>query len=469
MTMRRIADWLKSLLGLGALAVLTVVLVLLFRPAGEGEPVAQQQSPIGTPSPPEISSPTPTKESPFVSPLPTPTPTRWNWEPTATAMARITPTPFTLPTPTPIGGLTTPTPALGPPPPTMVPPKAFRAEDLEVADVRFVDFDARFEFVGWSPDGTHILIELADPAQSKWHWRKPGSGLFLHDLWTMKADGTERRKVADWVGCETWSPDGKYIAYSVPAKDEGIEGGIYVADVETLKSWKVADSDFTGVLDMYWLPSGELTFLKGGHIFAVQSDGTETRQLNDIYITPITTEQPVPGIYELSPDGRKIAWVPGESAKELWIANLDGSQATMVTDNCYRAAGPQGIAWSPNSRYLAFTLFGRYEPISGDLWVVNADGSDPHPIVVAEREWDELIAPTWSPDSQAIAFVRGQESSLWIVNRDGSGLRPLGESRMGFVLFPHWSPKGTQIGYSRLMWEPSGLPNAAIITLQQKP
>ena len=456
--------WLKGLLGLGALAVLTVVLVLLFRPAGEGEPVAQQQSPIGTPVPPA-------QESPFVSPLPTPT--RWNWEPTATAMARITPTPFTLPTPTPIGGLTTPTPASGPPPPTMVPPKAFRAENLEVADVRFVDFDARFEFVGWSPDGTHILVRLRDPKHWKLHQRVPGMSSLLLSLWTMKPDGTERRQVAEWAADSVaWSSDGKYIAYLVPAEDEGTEGEVYVTDVETLKSWKVTNSDFTGSPEIYWLPSGELTFVKGGHIFAVRPDGTGIRQLNDIYIRSETPEQLMSGIYWISPDGRKMAWVPGEKAGELWIANLDGSQPTLVTDKCNETAVPQGIAWSPNSAYLAFTVFGRYTPVSGDLWVVNVDGSDPHPIATAEREWEELITPTWSPDSQVLAFVRGiggMDTSLWVVNRDGTGLHPLGGERVGVVYFPYWSPTGTQIAYTRHYWEPSGAPNAAIITLQQKP
>lgn len=458
--MRRIADWLKGLLGLGALAVLTVVLVLLFRPAGEGEPVAQQQSPIGTPSPPA-------KESPFVSPLPTPT--RWNWEPTATAMARITPTPFTLPTPTPFGGPTTPTPAVGPPPPTMVPPKAFRAENLEVADVRFVDFDARFEFVGWSPDGTHILVRLRDPKHWKLHQRVPGMSSLLLSLLTMKPDGTERRQVAEWAADSVaWSPDGKYIAYSVPTKEEGTEGEVYVADVETLKSWKVADSDFTGSPEIYWLPGGELTFVKGGHIFAVQPDGTGIHQLNDIYIAPETPKQLMPGLYNISPDGQRIAWTPG-GKRELWISDLAGLHAKLITDKCY---APTRTAWSPDGKYLAFSADGRYEPVSSDLWIVDADGSDPHPIATAEREWEELITPTWSPDSQALAFVRGiggMDSSLWVVNRDGSGLRPLGSERVGVVYFPYWSPTGTQIAYTRHYWEPSGAPNAAIITLKQKP
>ena len=63
--------------------------------------------------------------------------------------------------------------------------------------------------------------------------------MFLHDLWTMKADGTERRKVADWVGCETWSPDGKYIAFSYGPKAQEMVGG-------AAPGWNICVADMSG-------------------------------------------------------------------------------------------------------------------------------------------------------------------------------------------------------------------------------
>ena len=59
--------------------------------------------------------------------------------------------------------------------------------------------------------------------------------------------------------------------------------------------------------------------------------------------------------------------------------------------------------------------------------------------------------------------------SLWVVNRDGTALRRLGGKELGVVSTPWWSPTGTQVAYDRQRWEPSGLPNAAIITLKQEP
>ena len=457
--MKKLGSILKTAISLLVLVALALGAVWLLGVAHQGAPTAELSSPLATPT-----SPGKVTTSP-----PTATPTRENWAATATVWARITPSPFPIPPATPIGGLTPPTPAVGPPPPTMAPPKAFRAEYLEVADVRFVDFYAHFEFVGWSPDGTHILVEPHDPEHWKLHQRVPGMNSLLLGLWTMKADGTERRQVAEWAtDSVTWSPDEKYIAYSVPAKEEGTEGEVYVADVETLKSWKVADSDFTPSLDIYWLPNGELTFLKDGHIFAVQADGKSIRQLNDIYIAPNTPKQLAPGLYKISPDGQRIAWTPG-GKRELWISDLAGLHAKLITDKCY---APTRTTWSPDGKYLAFSADGRYGPVSSDLWVADADGSHPHPVATAEREWDFLAQPAWSPDGQVIAFARGAGSmdlSLWVVNRDGTALRRLGGKELGVVSTPWWSPTGTQVAYDRQRWEPSGLPNAAIITLKQEP
>jgi hypothetical protein len=43
----------------------------------------------------------------------------------------------------------------------------------------------------------------------------------------------------------------------------------------------------------------------------------------------------------------------------------------------------------------------------------------------------------WSPDSQAIVFMRvttsGESAGLWIVKRDGTGLRELAVDAVGLV------------------------------------
>jgi TolB protein len=82
------------------------------------------------------------------------------------------------------------------------------------AEQRLTDdgFEARYP--AWSPDGQWI-------AWGSWHGKSP-------ELWVMKADGTEPRKVAKGYWPE-WAPDSRRIVYTVP--DPG-SGGYHVFTVD---------------------------------------------------------------------------------------------------------------------------------------------------------------------------------------------------------------------------------------------
>jgi hypothetical protein len=59
-----------------------------------------------------------------------------------------------------------------------------------------------------------------------------------------------------------------------------------------------------------------------------------------------------------------------------------------------------------------------------NLWIANADGSDPTPLTT-ESSIDDR--PTFSPDGQQLAFVsdRGGEQGIWIINAAGGAPRLL--------------------------------------------
>jgi Tol biopolymer transport system component len=79
----------------------------------------------------------------------------------------------------------------------------------------------------WSPTGTHIV-----------YFNTPGSpGVFSAEVWVMKADGSERRRlylsdccIGSWAR-PIWSPDGRYIAFGVflsSGDQSGERNGIFV-------------------------------------------------------------------------------------------------------------------------------------------------------------------------------------------------------------------------------------------------
>ncbi len=123
------------------------------------------------------------------------------------------------------------------------------------------------------------------------------------------------------------------------------------------------------------------------------------------------------------------------------------------------ASSGRGTSPSPQRHIAPATgLTGRivYSSVEGDLWIVEADGSNRRQLTDSGAGVD--YSPTWSPDGKRIAFrtTRGESppgvdpSNIFIINVDRSGERQLtparGEAAGG--LFPAWSPDGRSIAYS---------------------
>jgi dipeptidyl aminopeptidase/acylaminoacyl peptidase len=107
----------------------------------------------------------------------------------------------------------------------------------------------------------------------------------------------------------------------------------------------------------------------------------------------------------LSPDGMWVAWArttAATSSKAAHIASTSaGSRAKPVNIGTTSERYDTGFAWSPDSKTLAF-FSAAVEANQAQLWVVNADGSNP-------REYTDLKGhlahPRWSHNGKQIAFL----------------------------------------------------------------
>jgi Tol biopolymer transport system component len=129
---------------------------------------------------------------------------------------------------------------------------------------------------------------------------------------------------------------------------------------------------------------------------------------------------------------------------DVWSINADGTGLTRLTGSPW----PEFDAtWSPDGARIAF----RSER-NGDseIWLMNADGSDPHRLARG-------ISPAWSPDGSKIAYAspgdqpcppgRGPRcSGLSIMTTDGSGQHRLPQTDGGE--YPSWSPDGKRIAFN---------------------
>ena len=212
-------------------------------------------------------------------------------------------------------------------------------------------------------------------------------------------------------------------------------------------------------------PGGELVFFgarpEGSNrdqIFVANVDGTSVRQLTD-----------APGGVTAggwSPDGTTIAtliWGPAgpdpRGDVDLVLVDVATGETTLL------ASGPDHDFLEPHFNADGqHVLFSRYtKPMGSDLFGVPVDGGEVG-LVFAER-WDAIF----SPDGRTILYevsvliqttnfassgFSGQE--LWLADADGSHPRPLVWEE-AFNDIPSWSPDGTRIVYTRSRyWDEDG-------------
>jgi hypothetical protein len=172
----------------------------------------------------------------------------------------------------------------------------------------------------------------------------------------------------------------------------------------------------------------------------------------------------------LSADGKKaVAEMPtpvGDAYTwNIHLANSDGTGVTQLTNNTTTDVFSTWPQFSPSGTKIIYLQTDRTAGTWGQIWVMNADGSDPH-AVFGTRDtaaWNPAFSPDESKIIAEVAQWVGEEwyDGIAVMNADGTGVVQLtGEYNPacvdGWDEMPTFTNDGQLISFSKLCWPQDG-------------
>lgn len=163
---------------------------------------------------------------------------------------------------------------------------------------------------------------------------------------------------------------------------------------------------------------------------------------------------------DFSPDGKRIAVI---TPKGLGVVDSDGTHARIVLNAKQLTrrgkAFCDAAAWSPNGKWIAYTLSKEYASAKRSLYIVHPDGSGRK----ALPSGPNAASPDWSPDGKRIAFSRylptaGANPVLVTIRPNGRDREPVdGTGPSGLGAFDAiYAPSGKRILFDSFAPSDSG-------------
>jgi Tol biopolymer transport system component len=267
----------------------------------------------------------------------------------------------------------------------------------------------------WSPDGASLAYQSDEHADASptGFGAQAGSTIRLVDVATGRQAPLTRSGVpSGGHAWPAWSPDGRYLTFSV---FEARPGGLWLLDRRTGKTTLLREAD--RLYESAFSPDGSTIYVAGGEAFIVRlpfDPATGSLTGPGRFMT-------VPGVagvrdLSISRDGSSLAFAGLGLDSQIWAQAVtrDGKpagQARALTRDTSRRNSLPVI--SRDGAYLAYMSSRRGQ--QPNVWVMRTDGTEARQLTpdATADYW-----PEWFPDSRRVAFLstRDGRDGLWSVD-----------------------------------------------------
>jgi Tol biopolymer transport system component len=297
-------------------------------------------------------------------------------------------------------------------------------EEKYLANIRQLTFGGQNAEAYWSADGTRLIFQSDE------------GKLPCDQIFTMKADGSDRHRVSNGQGKTTCS-------YFYPSGDRVLYASTFRASAECPPR-PDRSHGYVWALDDY-------------DIYSAKPDGTDIKTL---FSSPGYDAEAT-----LSPDGKTIVFTSTRDGDlELYTMNADGSNVKRMTT----APGYDGGAFFSDdgkrivyrgdhpttpedmARYKENLARHTYAPKSLEIRIMNADGSNDHAVTANGAA---NFAPFFLPGGKKIIFSsnvadpNGRDFDLYVIGDDGTGLTRITFSP-DFDGFPMFTKDGKRLVFA---------------------
>ena len=263
-------------------------------------------------------------------------------------------------------------------------------------------------------------------------------GLGCDQIFTMKLDGSDTTMISNGKGrttCSYFLPDDQRVLYA--STHAAADDCLPPPDRSKGYVWKLYDEY---------------------DIYTAKADGSDVQLL--------TASPGYDAEATVSPKGDKIVFTSTRDGDpEIYTMNLDGSDIRRLTKSpgydggAFFSADGSKIVWRANrpkgkdeqAKYKELIREGLVRPTRLELFVMNADGSEPKQVT---RNGAANFGPYWHPDGQRIIFAsnlgdpQGRNFDLYMIDADGKGEAERITFDEQFDGFPMFTRDGKQLVFA---------------------